>query len=312
MVNFKEVTMVYTVTFNPSVDYVIEVAEIIKGSVNRAGFEHIFWGGKGVNVSIVLKELGVKSTALGFISGFTGTAIEAGLRAKGIKTDLIELPEGFSRINVKIRSSDDVTEINGCGPDITWTALDKLFEKLDAVQDGDTLVLAGSIPHSMSSNIYEKLLARQEGKKIKIVVDATKDLLLNALKHRPFLVKPNVSELGEMFGTDLKNEDEILRCAEKLKEMGAVNVIVSMGGDGAILLDEHGELHKCKACEGKVMNTVGAGDSMVAGFLAGLEREKGDYEFALRLGTAAGSATACSENLAEAKEIDRMMRQFPW
>ncbi len=300
--------MVYTVTFNPAVDYVIRVEELKTGSVNRSVSEKIFFGGKGINVSLVLGELGVKSRALGFIAGFTGKAIEEGVRFKGIETDFVELSDGCSRINVKIKS-DEETDINGGGPDISESALARLLEKLDSLRDGDMLVLAGSIPNSLPSDVYEKILTRLSGKRIKTVVDATKELLLNALKYKPFLVKPNHHELGEMFGVTIQTVDEIVRYAEKLKKMGAVNVLVSMAGDGAVLLDENGKLHRCGVCRGTVKNSVGAGDSMVAGFIAG--SQSGDYETALKLGTAAGGATAFSDGLAKKEEILELFRQLP-
>ena len=299
--------MVYTVTFNPAIDYVIHVDELRTGNVNRSDREQMFRGGKGINVSIVLNELGVKSKALGFIAGFTGKAIEEGVRSKGVETDFVELPEGCSRINVKIKSSEE-TDINGNGPSIPAAALESLYEKLDALQDGDTLVLAGSIPSSLPSDVYEKILARLSGKKVKTVVDATKDLLLNVLKYKPFLVKPNNHELGEMFGVELTNVDEIVVYAKKLKEMGAVNVLVSMAGDGAVLLDENGETHRYGVCRGTVKNSVGAGDSMVAGFIAG--SQNGDYEYALKLGTAAGGATAFSDDLAKKDAIFELLKQL--
>lgn len=300
--------MVYTVTFNPAVDYVIRVEELKTGSVNRSVSEKIFFGGKGINVSLVLGELGVKSRALGFIAGFTGKAIEEGVRSKGVETDFVELSDGCSRINVKIKS-DEETDINGGGPDISESALARLLEKLDSLRDGDMLVLAGSIPNSLPSDVYEKILTRLSGKRIKTVVDATKELLLNALKYKPFLVKPNHYELGEMFGVTIQTVDEIVRYAEKLKKMGAVNVLVSMAGDGAVLLDENGKLHRCGVCRGTVKNSVGAGDSMVAGFIAG--SQSGDYETALKLGTAAGGATAFSDGLAKKEEILELFRQLP-
>lgn len=299
--------MVYTVTFNPAVDYVIRMDSLKPGSVNRAVSETLLCGGKGINVSVVLEELGVKSKALGFIAGFTGKAIESGVREKGVETDFIELPKGCTRINVKIKS-DEETDINGCGPDIPEEALKRLYEKLDALEDGDVLVLAGSIPGSLPGDIYEKILARLSGKRIKAVVDATKDLLLNVLKYEPFLVKPNNHELGEMFGVELKTADEIVTYACKLKEMGAVNVLVSMAGDGALLLDENGKTHRCGVCSGRVKNSVGAGDSMVAGFIAG--SLDGDYEYALKLGTAAGGATAFSDDLAKRDEIFELLKQL--
>lgn len=299
--------MVYTVTFNPAIDYVIRVGKLKPGSVNRSVSEQTFCGGKGINVSIVLNELGIRSKALGFIAGFTGKAIEDGMRSKGIETDFVELPEGCSRINVKIKS-DEETDINGGGPGIPAEALDKLYEKLDSLRDGDVLVLAGSVPDSLPSDVYEKILARLSGKKIKTVVDAAKDLLLNVLKYEPFLVKPNDDELGEMFGAELKSVDDIVYYAGKLKEMGAANVLVSMAGDGAVLLDENGTLHKCGACRGVVKNSVGAGDSMVAGFIAGL-RDDG-IEYALKLGTAAGGATAFSDDLAKKDDIYELLKQL--
>lgn len=299
--------MIYTVTFNPAVDYVVHTDELTVGTVNRSKHEEIYFGGKGINVSAVLSELGVKSVALGFVAGFTGEAIERGLAEKGIETDLIHLEKGFSRINVKISSGSE-TELNGQGPDIDEKALGKLFSKLDMLSDGDTLVLAGSIPGSMPEDIYEKILKRLSGKKIKAVVDAAGDLLMNVLKYEPFLVKPNDHELGEMFGVTLKTNDEIVMYARKLKDMGAQNVLVSMAGDGALLLDENGETNFCGVCRGTVKNSVGAGDSMVAGFIAGLEN--GDHEYALKLGTAAGGATAFSGGLAVREDIFRLLRQL--
>ena len=292
--------MVYTVTFNPAVDYAV-------GTVNRAKGENIFFGGKGINVSIVLKELGITSKALGFVAGFTGAAIEQGIAEKGIETDFVHLDNGFSRINVKIKSGSE-TELNGQGPAIDDKALGALFGKLDNLSDGDTIVLAGSIPDSMPADSYEKILEHLAGKKIRTVVDATKDLLMNVLKYRPFLIKPNNHELGEMFGVTLRTNDEIAEYAGRLKNMGARNVLVSMAGDGALLLDENGETHICGVCKGTVKNSVGAGDSMVAGFIAG--SEKGDYEYALKLGTAAGGATAFSDGLAEKALIDELLKQL--
>ena len=299
--------MVYTVTFNPAVDYIVHTKELVPGATNRSDSEEIYFGGKGINVSIVLSELGVKSKALGFVAGFTGAAIEEGVAEKGIDAEFVHLGSGFSRINVKIKSSDE-TELNGQGPKITDDAIDELFGKLDEIQDGDTLVLAGSIPSSLPSDIYEKILERLSGRKIRAVVDATKDLLLNVLKYRPFLIKPNNFELGEIFGVELKTTEDIVKYAGKLKEMGARNVLISMAGDGAVLLDEDGKTHVCGVCRGSVKNSVGAGDSMVAGFIAGCE--KGDYEYALKLGTASGGATAFSEGLAEKDRIYELLGQL--
>ena len=299
--------MVYTVTFNPAIDYVVHTDEMTVGSVNRTKSEDIYFGGKGINVSFVLNELGIRSRALGFVAGFTGSAIEKGVAEKGIETDFVHLEGGFSRINVKIKSSEE-TDLNGQGPIIDDKSLEELFRKLDGISEGDTIVLAGSIPASMPSDVYEKILERLSGKKVKAVVDATKDLLLNVLKYKPFLIKPNNHELGEMFGVTLKTTGEIAEYAQKLKDMGAQNVLVSMAGDGALLLDENGNTHICGVCRGTVKNSVGAGDSMVAGFIAG--SEKGDYEYALKLGTAAGGATAFSDGLAEKEEIFRLLEQL--
>ena len=296
--------MVYTVTFNPAIDYVIHVDEVKLGETNRSGCEELYFGGKGINVSIVLRELGIASKALGFTAGFTGEAIENGLAEMGIATDFVRLQKGNSRINVKIKSFEE-TELNAQGPDIDDEAVAALFEKLDCLKDGDSLILAGSIPFSLPSNMYERILQRLSGKNIKVVVDATKDLLLNVLKYRPFLIKPNNHELGEMFGVELKTDEEIELYARKLQEMGAVNVLISMAGDGAMLIDEFGKTHRCGVCKGKVRNSVGAGDSMVAGFVAGTLN--GEYEYALKLGTAAGGATAFSDGLAAKDKIFELL-----
>lgn len=299
--------MVYTITFNPAVDYVVHTDEIAVGGVNRTKSEEIYFGGKGINVSIVLSELGVKSRALGFVAGFTGDAIEKGVTQKGVETDFVHLENGFSRINVKIKSKTE-TELNGQGPNIDDKDLNLLFEKLDKLSDGSTIVLAGSIPDSMPADIYEKILERLQNKNIKAVVDATKDLLMNVLNYKPFLIKPNNHELGEIFGKTLETNEEIEKYARKLKEMGAQNVLVSMAGDGALLLDENGKTHICGVCKGTVKNSVGAGDSMVAGFIAG--SAQGDYEYALKLGTAAGGATAFSDGLAKKALIDELLTQL--
>ena len=297
--------MVCTVTFNPAIDYVVHTEEMKLGATNRSEREEMYFGGKGINVSIVLRELGIKSKALGFTAGFTGEAIEKGLADAGIDADFVRLDSGNSRINVKIKSTEE-TELNGQGPDIDDKALSALFEKLDRLSDGDTLVLAGSIPSSLPSDIYERILERLSGKNIRAVVDATKDLLLNVLKYKPFLIKPNNHELGEMFGVELKTDEEIEKYARKLQEMGAVNVLISMAGDGAMLIDEYGKKHRCGVCKGVVKNSVGAGDSMVAGFTAGVIN--GDYEYALKLGTAAGGATAFSDGLATKEEITELLK----
>jgi 1-phosphofructokinase len=264
----------------------------------------MFFGGKGINVSIVLNELGIKSRTLGFTAGFTGEAIENGLRSMGIDADFVRLEKGNSRINVKIKANEE-TEINGQGPHIDDNALAALFEKLDNLKDGDTLILAGSIPNSLPSDIYEKILQRLSDRNIKTVVDATKDLLLNVLKYKPFLIKPNNHELGEMFGIKLSTIEEIEEYARKLQEKGARNVLISMAGDGALLVDENDKTHISGVCKGVVKNSVGAGDSMVAGFVAG--SLDGDYEYALKLGTAAGGATAFSDGLATKEKITELL-----
>lgn len=299
--------MVYTVTFNPAVDYIVHTKQLTPGATNRSDSEEIYFGGKGINVSIVLSELGMKSKALGFVAGFTGEAIEKGVTEKGIDADFVHLTEGFSRINVKIKSGEE-TELNGQGPRIPDEAVEQLFTKLDELKEGDTLVLAGSIPSSLPSDIYERILARLDGRNIRTVVDATKDLLVKVLKYKPFLIKPNNFELGEIFGVELRNTDEIIEYAGKLREMGARNVLISMAGDGAVLLDETGKTHVCGVCRGTVKNSVGAGDSMVAGFIAGCERV--GFVFALKLGTAAGGATAFSEGLATKKKINELLTQL--
>lgn len=299
--------MIYTVTFNPAIDYVVRTGEMKVGVVNRTESEEIYFGGKGLNVSIILNELEIKSEALGFVAGFTGEAIENGMAKDGIKTDFVHLNNGFSRINVKIQSSFE-TEINGQGPEISEENIEELFKKLNKIQDGDTIVLAGSIPASLPSDIYERILEYLKNKKIRAIVDATGDLLMNVLKYKPFLIKPNNFELEEIFGVELKTAEDVSEYALKLKEMGAVNVLVSMAGDGAILADENGKIHACGVCSGTVKNSVGAGDSMVAGFIAGCEKES--YEYALKLGTAAGGATAFSDGLAKKDLIYSLLEQL--
>lgn len=299
--------MIYTVTFNPAIDYIVHTGTMQVGQVNRSQGEELYFGGKGINVSFVLHELGLPSKALGFVAGFTGAAIEAGIQEQGIATDFVHLDSGFSRINVKIKSGEE-TELNGQGPRISDAAVAELFEKLNQLQDGDVLILAGSIPNTMPADSYEKILAHLSGRNIKVVVDATKDLLLNVLPYHPFLIKPNNHELGELFGVTLRSIEEIATYAKKLQEMGAQNVLISMAGDGALLIDETGKQHVCGVCKGTVKNSVGAGDSMVAGFVAG--SMQGDYEAALKLGTAAGGATAFSEGLAKRAEIERLLQQL--
>ena len=301
--------MIYTVTFNPSLDYVIQVDKLVPGEINRTTHEAVYPGGKGNNVSVILSNLGHSSKALGFTAGFTGEALENMLKEFGCDTAFIRLPEGSTRINVKINAGEE-TEINGQGPVITEEAQQALFEQLDALKKEDILVLAGSIPNTLPSDIYERILEHLQGRGIHFVVDATKELLLKVLKYHPFLIKPNNHELGEMFGVTLKTRDEIVTYAKKLQEMGAENVLVSMAGDGAILLTEDGIIYKAKPPKGKVLNSVGAGDSMVAGFLTGY-LDTGEYEKAFRLGVVTGSATAFQYWLATKEDIVALMEDKP-
>lgn len=301
--------MIYTVTFNPSLDYVIQVDKLVPGEINRTTHEAVYPGGKGNNVSVILSNLGHSSKALGFTAGFTGEALENMLKEFGCDTAFIRLPEGSTRINVKINAGEE-TEINGQGPVITEEAQSALFEQLDALKEEDILVLAGSIPNTLPSDIYERILEHLQGRGIHFVVDATKELLLKVLKYHPFLIKPNNHELGEMFGVTLKTGDEIVTYAKKLQEMGAENVLVSMAGDGAILLTEDGIIYKAKPPKGKVLNSVGAGDSMVAGFLIGY-LNTGEYEKAFRLGVVTGSATAFQYWLATKEDIVALMEDKP-
>ena len=299
--------MIYTVTFNPSLDYIVRLDSFTAGEINRVNYEQVLGGGKGINVSIVLGNLGHESTALGFTAGFTGEEIKRQLDGFGVKHDFVQLPEGFTRINVKVKA-DKETEINGQGPDISEAKREELFEKLDTLAEGDTLVLAGSIPKTLPDDIYEKIMARLEGRGIRIIVDAEKKLLLNVLKYHPFLIKPNNHELGDMFGVKLTTDEEIITYAKKLQEKGAQNVLISMAGDGAILLTADGKHYKSLAPKGKLVNSVGAGDSMVAGFITGYIESQGDFETAFHMGVATGSASAFSENLATRPEVEALLK----
>ncbi len=298
--------MIYTITFNPAWDYVVHVKNMKLGVTNRADSESIMFGGKGINVSAVLKELGHKSVVLGFTAGFTGAALEDELKEKGFVTDFIRLSNGMTRINVKLKSENE-TEINGQGPDIDEESLMKLFGKLDRLSKGDTLVLAGSVPQTLPEDIYERILQKLSGRGIRTVVDASNELLVNVLKYKPFLVKPNNHELGEIFGVTLNDKKDIEFYARKLLDMGAQNVLVSVGKDGSLLIDSKRECITMPAAKGEKVNSVGAGDSMVAGFIAGYEKT-GSYIEALKLGTAAGSATACSLGLASRIEIEEALK----
>lgn len=299
--------MIYTVTFNPSLDYCVVVKDFKAGAVNRTDSEQIYPGGKGINVSIVLKNLGISSTTLGFLGGFTGDEIEKRLKEQSVRTDFIRVSEGISRINVKLRSGEE-TEINGNGPVIGAVEMKQLYEKLGRLKDGDTLVLAGSIPAGMPEHVYQEILAFLGVKKIRTVVDATGELLLNVLKYHPFLVKPNHHELGALFGVEINTKKDAAVYGGKLRQAGACNVLVSMGAAGAVLLTEDGQILEKDAPGGAVVNSVGAGDSMVAGFLAGYEKYK-DYEKALRYGLCAGSASACGEGLATGAQLEKMLSE---
>lgn len=298
--------MIYTVTFNPSLDYIVRLPSLALGSVNRTEKEELYPGGKGINVTIMLRNLGVKSTALGFISGFTGTEISRLLDQNGCHTDFIRVADGFSRINVKIKAEQE-SEINGQGPHLSAADLSALYQKLNQLNENDILVLAGSIPNTLPPDVYEKILERLQNRNILVVVDATGDLLKNVLKYRPFLIKPNNHELGELFGKVLETDEEIILHAKKLQEQGARNVLISMAGNGAILVDENGSICKSLPPCGKVVNSVGAGDSMVAGFLAGY-LQSGDYRTAFKTGLAAGSASAFQEWLASGNDVRALLQ----
>lgn len=300
--------MIYTVTLNPSMDYVIKLDKLNYGSVNRVDEEHLYPGGKGINVSIMLNELGYKSVSLGFISGFTGKYIVNCMNERNLNCDFVEVANGFSRINIKIKSNEE-TEVNGRGPNITLENLQSLYEKIDSLNDGDILVLAGSIPPSLDDKLYENIMKRLEDKNIKIIVDATKNLLLNVLKYKPFLIKPNNHELEEMFDIKLNSIDDIAKYAMKLQDMGARNVLISMGKDGALLITENKEVFLSNVPKGSVKNSVGAGDSMVGGFIAGYLNTN-SYKEALKLGAACGSATAFSDDLATKEYIDSLINEI--
>lgn len=297
--------MIFTVTFNPSLDYIVRVDEMRLGTINRTNFEQLLPGGKGINVSIVLGNLGHPSRALGFSAGVTGVVLEKLLADTGVDADLVHVKAGFTRINAKVKAVEE-TEINGQGPRIAPEDVDALFSKLDVLGQDDTLVISGSVPNTLPSDMYEQVMERLAGRGVRIVVDAERDLLTRVLPYRPFLVKPNNHELGDIFGVTLKTRDEVVPYARRMQEMGAQNVLVSMAGEGGVLVAADGQVYQSPAAKGTVVNSVGAGDSCVAGFLAGL-METGSYQTAFRMGLAAGSASAFSDHLATRPEVEDLM-----
>lgn len=296
--------MVYTVTLNPALDYVMKLKALRTDDINRTDGEEIYYGGKGINVSVILTQLGIPNTALGFLGGFTGKKLEEMLKNDNISCDFNYLKNGDTRINVKIKADKEI-DLNACGPEITKEDMQSFLKKLDGIKSGDYLILAGSIPNTLPDDIYEQILERVGDRNINCVVDATGDLLKNVLKYKPFLIKPNHHELGDLFSVQIKSDDDIVKYSKKLQEMGAKNVLVSMAKDGAMLTDENGNVHKIGNAKGKLINSVGCGDSMVAGFTAGYIKTA-DYSYALRLGSACGNATAFSEKLATREEIERV------
>lgn len=297
--------MIFTVTFNPSLDYIVRVDEMRLGTINRTNYEQLLPGGKGINVSIVLGNLGHPSRALGFSAGVTGVALEKLLADTGVDADLVHVKAGFTRINAKVKAIEE-TEINGQGPRIAPEDVDALFSKLDVLGQDDTLVISGSVPNTLPSDMYEQVMERLAGRGVRIVVDAERNLLTRVLPYRPFLVKPNNHELGDIFGVTLKTRDEVVPYARRMQEMGAQNVLVSMAGEGGVLVAADGQVYQSPAAKGTVVNSVGAGDSCVAGFLAGL-METGSYQTAFRMGLAAGSASAFSDHLATRPEVEDLM-----
>lgn len=296
--------MVYTVTLNPALDYVMKLKALRTDDINRTDGEEIYYGGKGINVSVILTQLGIPNTALGFLGGFTGKKLEEMLKNDNVSCDFNYLKNGNTRINVKIKADKEI-DLNACGPEITKEDMQSFLRKLDGIKSGDYLILAGSIPNTLPDDIYEQILERVGDRNINCVVDATGDLLKNVLKYKPFLIKPNHHELGDLFSVQIKSDDDIVKYSKKLQEMGAKNVLVSMAKDGAMLTDENGCVHKIGNAKGKLINSVGCGDSMVAGFTAGYIKTA-DYSYALRLGSACGNATAFSEKLATREEIERV------
>lgn len=298
--------MIYTVTFNPSLDYILRLDELKLGEVNRVNYEQVLPGGKGINVSIVLNNLGHASCALGFVAGFTGKEIESRTSKFGVKCDFVQVEEGMSRINVKMKAKEE-TEVNGIGPKITASDIDTLFTQLDTLAPGDTLVIAGSVPSMLPADMYERIMQRLDGKGINIAVDAERDLLVNVLKYHPFVIKPNNHELGSIFGVELSEREDVVPYAKKLQDQGARNVLVSMAGKGAVFVSEKGHVLMCDAPKGTLVNSVGAGDSMVAGFIAGYLESAGDFETAFKMGVCTGSASAFSANLATRAEVEALL-----
>ena len=308
--------MIYTITFNPALDYTVQVEKFEIGKINRTKSENILAGGKGLNVSIILKRLGIENTALSFIAGFTGKELERKIRQYNIKTEFIETNRGYTRINVKISSleknsliQESETALNGNGPEITENDIEKLLQKIQNINSNDIVILSGNIPKCINENIYEIICKELDGNNVKFVVDASQKLLMNCLKYKPFFIKPNKEELEETFNTKIETKEEIIIYAKKLQEKGAQNVLISLGGDGAILFTEKNEVYYSNTPKGQVINTVGAGDSMVAGFVAGYLKKK-DYKEALKLGIASGSATAFSAGLAMNEEINGLLKQI--
>ncbi|MCI2061438.1 MAG: 1-phosphofructokinase [Eubacteriaceae bacterium] len=301
--------MIYTVTFSPAIDYIVYMDELIPGETNRSTGEKYYYGGKGINVSTILSNLGIENVALGFVSGFTGAELENGLAANGLNTDFIHLKEGITRINIKLKKKEDdapsameETEINCQGAAVSPEAVEELMNKLDGLSEGDTLVVSGNIPNTMPDDMYERILGKLQGRGVMFVVDATGDLLRKVLKYKPFLIKPNRREIEELCGRRASNNEEIAECARMLQQEGAQNVLVSMGGDGALLLTADGDVYYRGSMGDNIRNTVGSGDSMVAGFIAGYFKTK-DYQSALKMGVSAGSASACQDGLATGEQI---------
>ncbi|MDE6957322.1 MAG: 1-phosphofructokinase [Lachnospiraceae bacterium] len=299
--------MIYTVTFNPSLDYIVSVKDFKLGLTNRTESDKLLPGGKGINVSTVLRNLGIESTALGFVAGFTGDEIVRRLEQMGVKNGFLKIEDGYTRINVKLKSVEG-TEINGCGPYISKEKVEKLMTQLNSLGKDDVLFLSGSIPASMPDDAYQKIMEGLKGKEVLTIVDATQDLLLKVLPYHPFLIKPNNHELGDIFGVKLNTREEVVPYGKKLQEMGAQNVLISMAGEGAVLIAADENIYDVSAPRGKLVNSVGAGDSMVAGFMAGW-LEKKDYKHAFCMGVAAGSASAFSENLATKVEVEEVYQQ---